>query len=50
MQKKTKAYLIFSLAFWSLIVTGVVLFGLSLGRVKINKFGVLINYYNSWVS
>jgi DMSO reductase anchor subunit len=50
MHKNKKAYLIFSIVFWLLIATGVILFAVSLGRVHINKFGLLRNYYSSWIS
>jgi hypothetical protein len=50
MQKKSKAYLIFSIVFWALIGMGLVLFGLSFGRVHINKYGILRNHYSSWIS
>jgi hypothetical protein len=43
-------YLIFSLIYWSLIIIGIVLFSLSLGKVHINKYGVLRNYYSSSIS
>jgi len=49
-QKKHKVYLIFSIVFWLLILAGLILFGLAFGRVGINKFGILRNYYSSWIS
>lgn len=49
-QKKHKTYLIFSIVFWLLILAGLILFGLSFGKVHINKFGLLRNYYSSWIS
>lgn len=49
MHKKHKAYLIFSIVFWLLILAGLILFGLSLGKVGINKYGLLRNYYSSWI-
>lgn len=49
MHKKHKAYLIFSIVFWLLIIAGLILFGLSFGKVHINKYGLLRNYYSSWI-
>ena len=50
MHKKHKTYLIFSIIFWLLILMGLLLFGYSLGKVHVNKYGILRNYYSSWIS
>lgn len=49
MLKRHKAYLIFSIIFWMLVVGSLILFGFAFGKVHINKFGILRNYYNSWI-
>lgn len=49
MQKKHKAYLIFSIVFWLLVLAGLILFGLAFGKVNLNKYGLLRNYYSSWI-
>lgn len=49
MKKKNKAYLAFTLVFWSIIITGVTLFGVSFRKVRVNNYGILRNYYNSWM-
>lgn len=47
--KKQKTYLIFNLVFWSLIIMGVTLFGVSFRSVDVNHYGILRSYYNSWM-
>ena len=31
------------------MITGLILFGLAFGKVHINKYGLLRNYYSSWI-
>ena len=50
MQKKNKVYLIFSIVYWLLVLTALLLFGFAFGKVHINKYGLLRNYYNSWIN
>lgn len=49
MLKRHKAYIIFSIVFWLLVLAGLILFGLAFGKVHINKFGILRNYYSSQI-
>lgn len=49
MLKRHRAYLIFTIVFWLLVLAGLILFGLAFGKVHINKFGILRNFYSSWI-
>lgn len=49
MKPSTKAYLIFSIVFWLLILAGLLLFGLSFGRVSLNNYALRRNYFSSKV-
>lgn len=49
MNKKHKTYLVFSIIFWLLVLMGLLLFSYSLGKVHLNKYGLLRNYYSSWI-